>query len=114
MDLPSNPCHCGALRKASRKVNQIYDAALSRAGLTNNQFSLLWEIARRSSQPLTMGDLAEVAVMDRSTLGHNLRPLVRDGLVKLVPANDDRRSRRIHLTAAGSERLSRRSEEHTS
>ncbi len=107
--LPSSPCHCSALRKASRRVSQIYDTAFSPAGLTNNQFSLLWEIKRRSSHPPTMGDLAAVAVMDRSTLGHNLRSLVRDGLVKLVRAKDDRRSRRVHLTAAGSERLSQAS-----
>jgi DNA-binding MarR family transcriptional regulator len=39
--------------------------------------------------------------MDRSALGHNLRPLERDGLLKLVVGANDRRERRVVLTAQG-------------
>src|SRR5260370_25157908 len=48
-----------------------------------------------------MGQLSETLGMDRSTLGHNLRPLERDRLIKLVPGETDRRSRRVSLTPAG-------------
>ena len=39
--------------------------------------------------------------MDRSTLGHNLRPLERDGMVSLVTDPDDKRIRRVVVTEAG-------------
>ena len=39
--------------------------------------------------------------MDRSTLGHNLRPLLRRGLVVLQPDANDGRTRRVRLTAKG-------------
>jgi len=37
-------------------------------------------------------------VMDRSTLGHNLKPLERDDLVLLRLSNLDRRKRYVELT----------------
>jgi DNA-binding transcriptional ArsR family regulator len=48
-----------------------------------------------------MQELAEVMVMDRSTLGHNLRPLERDHLVELGTNASDRRSRLVFLTGRG-------------
>jgi len=48
-----------------------------------------------------MRELAEYLVMDRSTLGHNLRPLLRQGLVALKPDAIDGRTRRVTLTAEG-------------
>ena len=43
--------------------------------------------------------------MDLSALGHTLKPLVRDGLLELVMDEEDRRSRRVHLTKLGRARL---------
>ena len=40
------------------------------------------------------GLVAAAMVMDRSTLGHNLRPLQRDQLVVMRPDRDDRRGDR--------------------
>ena len=99
--LNRSPCHCAALRKAARRVTQLYDAGLAPAGLTVTQFSTLAEVARSEERPPTMGQLSESLGMDRSTLGHNLRPLERDRLIKLVPGETDRRSRRVSLTPAG-------------
>jgi DNA-binding MarR family transcriptional regulator len=48
-----------------------------------------------------MNELAEYLVMDRSTLGHNLRPLLRRQLVALKPDGIDGRTRRVTLTAKG-------------
>jgi DNA-binding MarR family transcriptional regulator len=45
--------------------------------------------------------------MDRSTLGHNLRPLERDALVILQHAPDDRRKRHVQLTPKGKALLQR-------
>jgi DNA-binding MarR family transcriptional regulator len=46
-------------------------------------------------------------VMDRSTLGHNLRPLERDNLVTLRLSADDRRKRHVELTKKGRDILHR-------
>jgi DNA-binding MarR family transcriptional regulator len=43
--------------------------------------------------------------MDRTTLGHNILPLERDGLISVAPGRTDRRSRELQLTDAGIERL---------
>lgn len=53
-----------------------------------------------------MNELSEYLVMDRSTLGHNLRPLLRRGLVVLQPDADDGRTRRVTLTAKGAAKFS--------
>lgn len=99
------PCHCNVLRKAARHVSQAYDAALHPTGLKTTQFSLLAAINRREKNPPTMQELAEVMVMDRSTLGHNLRPLERDRLIRLQPGTEDRRSRLVSLTKLGQAKL---------
>jgi DNA-binding MarR family transcriptional regulator len=49
--------------------------------------------------------LADHLVMDLSALGHTLKPLIRDGLVELVVDEEDRRSRRVHLTKDGRAKL---------
>jgi DNA-binding MarR family transcriptional regulator len=90
------------MRKASRRMAQLYDAALAPTGLKSTQFSILVEIARRSKTPPTMQELAGVLVMDRSTLGQNLRPLERDGYVELRQDTGDRRRRFVQLTGEGS------------
>ncbi len=95
-------CSCGALRKASRRLSQMYDASLADCGIKTTQFAILAEVARSGRRSrLTMCALAAAMVMDRSTLGHNLRPLQRDKLVVLRLADDDRRKRYVELTDEG-------------
>ncbi len=104
--LPSqSPCYCAELRKAARRVSLIYDARLRASGLRTSQFSLLAEIARDRPAPPTMNELSDYLVMDRSTLGHNLRPLLRRGFVTLQPDTSDARTRRVILTAKGAAKL---------
>jgi DNA-binding MarR family transcriptional regulator len=99
-------CTCGSLRKASRRVSQFYDTALTPVGIKSTQFSILSEIERGSYfGPVTMCELAGAMVMDRSTLGHNLKPLERDDLVALRLSNDDRRKRFVELTKKGQAKL---------
>lgn len=98
-------CNCTALRKASRRLTQLYDTVLSPTGLKSTQCSILAEIERGGEGPLTMRELAQCLMMDRSTLGHNLRPLERDGLIRLTVGASDRRERRVVLTKAGEDRL---------
>lgn len=92
-------CSCAALRQAARHVTRLYDAALAPVGLGLNQYSILAKLDRLGPKPVQ--DLATVLVMDRSTLGHLLRPLERRGLVTLDAGEHDRRSRLVALTPAG-------------
>jgi DNA-binding MarR family transcriptional regulator len=96
-------CNGTALRKATRRVSQLYDTILAPCGLRSTQRSILVHIARAGAP--TMGDLANSLVLDRSALGHNLKPLERDGLVSVLPGDDDRRNRVITLTELGKEKL---------
>ena len=98
-----SPCNCTALRKATRRVSQLYDLALEPCGLRTTQRAILSHIARSGTPPI--GELAEALVMDRGALTHNLKPLQRDGLVEIGVDPDDRRNRRVALTAAGRSKL---------
>jgi DNA-binding MarR family transcriptional regulator len=89
-----------------RNVTQFYDDALASSGLRITQYSILNRISEHGA--LTMNELADLLVMDRTTLTHNLRPLQQQGLVRLE-VGEDRRQRRVVLTDAGEKaRLSAR------
>jgi DNA-binding MarR family transcriptional regulator len=96
-------CNCLAVRQAARHVTQFYDLFLAQAGLRTTQFSILARLQRLG--PMTISALAADLVMDRTTLGRNLQPLEREGLVVVVKGRTDRRSREIRLTDIGAERL---------
>ncbi len=96
------PCNCLALRQAARRVSQLYDFHLGAAGLRTTQYSILTKLKRLG--PLSINELAKSMVMDRTTLGRAIRPLERDGLLK-IGAGDDARTRRLGLTAVGQARL---------
>jgi DNA-binding MarR family transcriptional regulator len=98
-DVVPEICNCAALRQAARRVTRLYDDALAPTGLGVNQFSILARLSLVG--PSTIQDLARLLVMDRSTLGHLLRPLEQRGLVTLDVSEEDRRSRVVTLTQAG-------------
>lgn len=104
-DVAQSPCYCAALRKAARRVSNFYDAHLKASGLKTTQLSLLGQLSLIQSLPPTMNELSEYLVMDRSTLGHNLRPLLRRGWVALQPDAEDGRTRRVILTAKGARKF---------
>jgi DNA-binding MarR family transcriptional regulator len=93
------PCNCSALRQAARHVTRLYDNELAPTGLGLNQYSILSRLEKLG--PRTIQALAGNLVMDRSTLGHLLRPLLKRRLLQLAASKEDRRSRVIRLTAAG-------------
>lgn len=98
---PLTYCSAAALRMAARRVSQFYDGYLAPEGLKVSQFSVLSVAARRREKPPTVNELADELGMDRSTLGHNLRPLERDGLIALESDVADRRVRRVVVTELG-------------
>src|SRR5438128_10998795 len=96
-------CNCLALRQAARHVSQFYDQYLASTGLRTTQLSILARLKRLG--PLTINALARELVMDRTTLGRTMLPLERDGLISIEDGTLDRRSKELHLTKAGAERL---------
>jgi DNA-binding MarR family transcriptional regulator len=101
-DDPST-CSNAVLRQAMRRIGQLYDDALAPSGLRATQHGLLATVRTMGSP--TMRELAERAVMDLSGLSHTLKPLTRDGYLRLVPDPRDRRARRITLTEKGEAKL---------
>ena len=53
---------------------------------------------------MSINEIAESLVMDRTTTGRAIRPLERDGLVRIGAAEDGRK-RVVSLTAAGRRRV---------
>lgn len=96
-------CNGATLRKASRRVTQLYDGVLAPCGLTISQRSVLVHV-QRAGEP-TMSELAYAMVLDRSALAHNLKPLERDGYLIQTRDSRDGRSRRVALTPAGRTKL---------
>ena len=92
-------CLCLHVQRAARAVARRFDEALRPVGLTQGQFSLLMSLNRPA--PPTMGDVAAVLVLDRTTLTAKLKPLRRRGLVRVKVDAKDRRGRRLVLTTAG-------------
>lgn len=96
-------CNCFAVRSAARHVSQFYDQFLAPIGLRTTQFSILAKLKRLG--PLTINALAKDMVMDRTTLGRNILPLERDGLISVEPVPFDRRTKELRLTKEGEKRL---------
>jgi DNA-binding MarR family transcriptional regulator len=92
-------CLCLHVQRAARALARRFDAALRPAGLTNGQFSLLMALNR--PQPPTIGSVAALLAMDRTTLTAILKPLARRALLAVLPDPNDRRNRRLVLTDAG-------------
>jgi len=93
-------CICLHLQRAARAVARRFDTALRPLGITNGQFSLLMSLNR--PEPPTIGSVAALLAMDRTTLTAALKPLERRGLVTVNVDAADKRNRRLALTRDGS------------
>ena len=87
------------MRRVDRVLNRMYDEALRPSGLATTQYALLSTLSR-AGRPLPHRELAAMQEMAGTTLSRNLKPLVRDGLVRIAPG-DDRRTRYVAITEAG-------------
>jgi DNA-binding MarR family transcriptional regulator len=98
-------CNCLAVRQAARYITQFYDHYLTAAGVRTTQYGILAKLKRQGA--MSINTLAAELVMDRTTLGRNIRPLERDGLIAIEPDRADRRSKVLRLTKAGDTRFQR-------
>jgi DNA-binding MarR family transcriptional regulator len=94
-------CNCLALRQAARHATQLYDRHLAAAGLKTSQYSILAKLKRLG--PQSIGALADMMVMDRTTTTRAVQPLARDKLVAIAPGEDER-TRMVRLTPEGEKR----------
>ena len=94
-------CNCLALRQAARHATQLYDRHLAAEGLKTSQYSILAKLLRLG--PQSIGALADMMVMDRTTTTRAVRPLARDKLVAIAPGEDER-TRMVRLTPTGEKR----------
>lgn len=98
-------CLCLHTQRAARALGRRFDDALRPVGLTNGQFSLLMSLNR--PEPPAMGPVADLLAMDRTTLTAALKPLQRRGLLTITAHSQDRREKRLALTAEGRTLLAR-------
>jgi DNA-binding MarR family transcriptional regulator len=82
MDLSSvQNCTCFSLRRVTRVITQRFDAELRKYGIRVTQTPILSALQARSGW--SMAELSDWLGMERTTLVRNLRPLQREGLIKI-------------------------------
>lgn len=97
-------CACATIRRTGRVITQFYDEMLAPSGLYVTQFTTLATLAEAA--PITINRLAELLVMDRTTLTRNLELLTKQHLVR-IEEGQDRRMRLVFLTQEGEQALRR-------
>ena len=98
-------CLCLHLQRAARALARRFDDALRPLGMTSGQFSMMMALNR--PEPPSIGSVAALLSMDRTTLTAALKPLRRGELVRVMVDVEDRRSRRLKHTPAGRALLAR-------
>jgi len=102
--LVRDTCLCLHVQRAARALARRFDLALKPAGLTNGQFSLLMSLNRPDAPGVpkaTMGSVAELLGVDRTTLTAAARVLFDRGLLVVEAEAGDRRSKVLRLTVEG-------------
>src|SRR5205809_8122152 len=105
LDLSGTGC-CASFnfRRTARAVTSLYDTALQKSGIRSTQFAILVGVAK--NQPVSIGALANVLVIDGTTLTRSLRLLQTEGFI----ASSNRaamRQRFLTITAKGERVLAR-------
>ena len=93
-----NGCPVFHTRRAVRGFTRSMDELLQPTGIRVTQHHILATIA--IADPPTIRHVADELVMDRTTLTRNLRPLEKQGLIRVFPGQD-RRTRVLQLTPEG-------------
>jgi DNA-binding MarR family transcriptional regulator len=102
-ELLTGNCYCLAVRRASRRMVRLYDAALAERGLTISQLAMLaWVKGLRTP---TVQKIADYMEMDQSAASRGIRPLEREGLITSAPHPKDKRKSVLALTDEGATRL---------
>jgi DNA-binding MarR family transcriptional regulator len=97
-------CASFNFRRTARAVTRLYDLAFQDFGIRSTQFTILVALAK--TQPTSIGALADLLVIDRTTLTRSLRLLKNDGLLA-VSDRSTKRQRFLTLTWKGTQLLER-------
>jgi len=97
-------CASFNFRRTARAVTKLYDEALQPAGIRSTQFTILVGVLK--VQPVPIGRLGEILVIDRSTLTRSLRLLQKEGFLT-VSKRGEKRQRFVSVTPKGEEALAR-------
>jgi len=103
--LVRDSCLCLHVQRAARALARHFDNALRPLRLTNGQFSLMMSLNRPEAP--TIGAVASLLAMDRTTLTAALKPLRRRSLIRITTPHDDHRARLLELTPQGRTLLAR-------
>lgn len=98
------------VRRAARRITQVYDRALEPVGVTINQFGVLAHLrgaAAQKSNGLSIGALGERLATDPTTLNRTLKPLQQRGLVRNAADAADARVRLVQITEKGQRELAK-------
>jgi MarR family transcriptional regulator, 2-MHQ and catechol-resistance regulon repressor len=87
------------LMRAVDALNARLSPVFERHGLTYSQFGVMEALYHLG--PLCLGELAQKILRSGGNLTLVARNLERDGLIRRVPSPEDRRVRRMELTARG-------------
>jgi DNA-binding MarR family transcriptional regulator len=102
--LPSLPCMCATLRRASRALTQLYDEALRPLGLRATQFTVLQALSLAGE--VSQRDLGQLLAMDSTTLTRTLEIMGGHGWIA-KRHGEDRREWRMRLSKSGQAQLTR-------
>jgi len=89
------------VRQASRRVSRLYDEALRPVGVQVSQLTVLVATAMFGEAGVKIGVMADALGMERTTLTRNLRPLEKEGWIRVARDPADARARIVLLTRAG-------------
>jgi DNA-binding MarR family transcriptional regulator len=95
-------CVVRQVTRLSRALVARFDTEFAPTGLTSQQFTILMTLVRAGS--MNVGELSNFIGMDQSTTTRALRPLERDGLIKIATGKD-RRQRIISATVLAETKL---------
>ena len=102
--LPTLPCTCATLRRASRALTQLYDEAMRPVGLRSTQFTILQALSLAGE--VSQRDLGQLLAMDSTTLTRTLEIMGEHGWIA-KRRGQDRREWRMRLSKSGEAQLKR-------
>ena len=95
-------CYALAARKSARHLSRLYDRHLAPAGLSVSQFSILRLLKEHGRLKIT--ELAEIMIMERTSLVRALKPLQALGWV-VAQRSGSGRALDVTLSPSGSEKV---------
>lgn len=100
--LPTLPCTCANLRRATRAVTRLYNQQLRSGEIEITQFTILMALERAGE--ISQGKLGKLLTLDSTTLTRMLALLRKRGWIQ-EKEGEDRRFRLVGLTSAGRAKL---------